>query len=147
MPGIFTREQRNEFKNITKKDKHHPFYQLPGFRTWTLEAYYGNNLVHMYDTAEPDNYTKYLKFIIGLRQKGYDLTYADMDFFKQSPFFDESYISWVKRHHIIKAASLCKYDEKYLNNLKNASDEEKEMFGWHMGFNRSEIDRIIAKFC
>ena len=67
--------------------------------------------------------------------------------FKQSPFFDESYISWVERHHIIKAASLCKYDEKYLNNLKNASDEEKEMFGWHMGFKRSEIDRIIAKFC
>ena len=147
MPGLFTKEQRNSFTKITGKDKHHPFYQLPGFRVWTLEAYDGGTLVHMYDTGEPDNYTKYLKFIIGLRKKGYDLTYDDMDFFKKSPFYDESYLSWVKRHHVITASALCNYDEAYLNDLKNKSREEKEMFGWHMGFKESELNQIISKFC
>lgn len=147
MPGLFTREQRDSFSKITDKKKWHPFYQLPGFRVWTLEAYDGNDLVHMYDTGESDNYTKYLKFIIGLRKKGYDLTYDDMDFFKKSPFYDESYLSWVQRHHVITAASLCNYNEAYLNDLKNKSREEKEMFGWHMGFKESELNKIIAKFC
>ena len=100
----------------------------------------------MYDKGESDNYTKYLKFIIGLRKKGYDLTYGDMDFFKKSPFYDESYLSWVQRHHVITAASLCNYNEAYLNDLKNKSREEKEMFGWHMGFKESELNKIIAKF-
>ena len=86
MPGLFSREQRDNFTKITDKKKWHPFYQLPGFRVWTLEAYDVNDLVHMYDTGEPDNYTKYLKFLIGLRKKEYDLTYEDMDYFKKSPF-------------------------------------------------------------
>ena len=146
MPGLFTRDQRKSFSKITKKDKHYPWYQLPGFRVWTLEAYDGGTLVHRYDKGESDNYTKYLKFIIGLRKKGYDLTYGDMDFFKKSPFYDESYLSWVQRHHVIAAASLCNYNETYLNDLKNKSREEKEMFGWHMGFKESELNKIIAKF-
>lgn len=146
MPGLFTREQRDSFTKITDKKKWHPWYQPRGLRTWTLEAYDGGTLVHMYDTGEPDNYTKYLKFIIGLRKKGYDLTYDDMDFFKKSPFYDESYLSWVQRHHVIAASALCNYDEAYLNDLKNKSREEKEMFGWNMGFKESELNQIIDKF-
>ena len=147
MPGLFTKQQRDSFTRITDKAKHHPWHQIiPGTRTWTLEAYDGNTLVHMYDTSESDNYTKYLKFIIGLRRKGYDLTYNDMDFFKESPFYDESYLSWVQRHHIIEAAALCNYDGLYLMDLRNKSDEVKEMFGWHMGFKESELNKIIAKF-
>ena len=69
-----------------------------------------------------------------------------MDFFKESPFYDESYLSWVQRHHIIEAAALCNYDESYLMDLRNKSDEVKEMFGWHMGFKESELNKIIAKF-
>ena len=146
MPGLFTKDQRENFTKITDKKKWHPWYQLPGFRVWTLEAYEGNDLVHMYDTGESDNYTKYLKFLIGLRKKEYDLTYEDMDYFKESPFYDESYLSWVQRHHVITASALCNYNEAYLNDLKNKSSEEKEMFGWHMGFKESELSQIIEKF-
>ena len=85
-------------------------------------------------------------YLIGLRKKGYDLTYEDMDYFKESPFYDESYLSWVQRHHVITASALCNYDEAYLNDLKNKSSEEKEMFGWHMGFKESELNQIIEKF-
>ena len=39
MPGLFTDNKEISFTKITGKDKHHAFYQLPGFRVWTLEAY------------------------------------------------------------------------------------------------------------
>ena len=146
MPGLFTREQRNSFSKITKKDKHYPWYQLPGFRVWTLEAYDGGTLVHMYDTGESDNYTKYLKFLIGLRNKGYDVRDVDMKFYKSEPFIVKRFESFVSRNDLIQAASLCNYDEVYLMSLKNKSEDEKELFAWHMGLTMDELHKIMTKF-
>ena len=145
MPGLFTKHQREK---LIKIDDHGRDYTgfMKGFRKWWLEAIKDGSVVHRIDESEKDNYTKYLKFLIGLRHKGYDIRDEDMVFYKSKPFFEKSFECFVTRNDLVRVAALCEYNESYLTSLKNKSDEEKELFAWHMGLNMDELNQVIYKF-
>lgn len=145
MSGLFTQQQRIQFTKIDDHDKNYTGFMI-GFRTWWLEAKKNGVVVHRIDQSEPDNYTKYLKFLIGLRNKGYDVRDEDMVYYKSSPFILSSFESFVSRNDLIKAAALCNYNEQYLVDLKHTSYGDKEMFAWHMGLSMDELNKIMTKF-
>lgn len=146
MPGLFNKEQRNSFTKIDDHDRDNDGSWIPYGKTWWLEGKHEGNVIHRIEQKEPDNYTKYLKFLIGLRNKNYDVRDEDMIFYKSDPFIIKSFESWVTKKDLIKASKLCDYDENYLNNLKNQTEEEKEMFAWHMGLSMDELKKIMEKF-
>tara|TARA_B110000208_G_scaffold162308_1_gene198517 strand:+ start:1155 stop:1610 length:456 start_codon:yes stop_codon:yes gene_type:complete len=150
MHGLYTKEQRRKMTKINGKDKGYTctmgILDMDGFRTWWLEAKYNNIVIHRFDKSQSDNYTKYLKFLIGLRKKNYDLSYDDMTFYKSDGFIKEKYKKYVTRDDLINAAALVNYNEEYLVNLKNQLEEEKEMFCWHMGIDMDELGKIMVKF-
>ena len=145
MQGLFSKQQKEQF---TKIDGHARDYSgwMIGFRTWWLEAKKNGAVIHRIDESEKDNYTKYLKFLIGLRNKGYDVRDVDMQFYKSEPFIVKSFETFVSRGDLVQAASLCNYNEQYLMNLKNKSYDDKELFAWHMGLNMDELIQIMRKF-
>ena len=145
MSGLFTKQQREQFTEI---DGHARDYEgwMIGFRTWWLTAHKDGKVVHRIDQSEKDNYTKYLKFLIGLRNKGYDVREEDMVFYKSEPFIVKSFESFVTKNNLIESSKLCNYNEQYLMDLKNKSQDEKEMFAWHMGLNMNELNQIMRKF-
>ena len=145
MNGLFSRQQREQF---TKIDGHARDYEgwMIGFRTWWLTAHKDGQVVHRIDQSEKDNYTKYLKFLIGLRNKGYDVRDEDMVFYKSEPFIVKSFESFVTKNNLIESSKLCNYNEQYLMDLKNKTLDEKEMFAWHMGLNMNELNQIMRKF-
>lgn len=69
-----------------------------------------------------------------------------MIYYKSGGLIKEEYQNRVTRNHLINAAALVNYNEKYLINLNNESPEEKEMFCWHMGISIDELGRIMEKF-
>ena len=145
MPGLFSKEQRKGFTKIDGHDRGYSGWVI-GFRTWWLEAKKDGDVIHRIDQSEKDNYTKYLKFLIGLRNKGYDVREEDADYYKSDPFIVKSLESLVTKNDLIESSKLCNYDESYLTNLKNKSDDEKELFAWHMGLNMDELNQVIYKF-
>ena len=145
MYGLFSRQQREQFIKIDGHARDYTGFFI-GFRTWWLEAKKNGAVIHRIDESEKDNYTKYLKFLIGLRNKGYDVRDVDMEFYKSEPFIVKRFESFVTRNDLIQAASLCNYDEGYLMSLKNKSEDEKELFAWHMGLTMNELYKIMTKF-
>ena len=145
MQGLFTKQYREQ---LSKIDGHARDYEgwMIGFRTWWLTAHKYGKVVHRIDESEKDNYTKYLKFLIGLRNKGYDVREEDMVFYKSEPFIVKSFESFVTKNDLIESSKLCNYNEQYLMDLKNKTQDEKELFAWHMGLNMNELNQIMRKF-
>jgi len=149
MPGLYTVEERKEMIKINGRNRNYSCFlgfDIDGNRTWWLEAKYNNVVIHRFDEKQKDNYTKYLKFLIGLRKKKYDVSEDDMMFYKSEPFIKEKYKRYVSRNDLIKVASLVNYNEDYLISLKDKDEAEKEMFCWHMGISINELAKIMEKF-
>ena len=149
MPGSYTREERSGMTKINGRERGYNCFlglDIEGNRTWWLEAKFNNVVIHRFDEKQRDNYTKYLKFLIGLRKKNYDISEDDMIFYKSEPFIKEKYKNYVSRNDLINAASLVNYDEDYLVSLKDKDEAEKEMFCWHMGISINELGKIMEKF-
>lgn len=120
---------------------------LIGFRRWELRAYdEEGSLIHEITQWEDNNYLKYIKFLKGLREKGYDLKEEDRRYLKTEPFLLKSFIPQIQRHHVIQLAELVGYNEDFLNNIKNETDEIKYKFAYDIGLEKDEIDYAINNF-
>ena len=146
-PKRFTREERNNMTMINDRDRGYTCWlniDVTGNRTWWLEGKH-NSFSYKFSEKQPDNYTKFIKFLIGLRENNYDASEDDWDYYKKYPYILASVESWVTRNHLIAAAALCNYDENFLVNIRNKPEEEVEMFRWHMGLKKSELNYILDR--
>ena len=66
-----------------------------------------------------------------------------MVFYKSEPFIVKSFESFVTKNDLIESSKLCNYNEQYLMDLKNKSQDEKELFAWHMGLNMDELNQLF----
>jgi hypothetical protein len=118
-----------------------------GFRRWELRAYdENNNMVCEITEWENNNYLKYVKFLIKLRQAGYDVTEAQRRELKSEPFLLKEYIPQVRKEHLIEIANLCSYTESYINLLPTLDFITKQKFAYDVGLEIEELEMVIKHF-
>ena len=117
---------------------------IPGLRTWILKAFDEHeNLICLVSKWEENNYYKYVRFIVTLKQLGYILTEQQRKQLKTPPFIDESYIPHIQKYHVEYLANMTGYSNDFLNNIKSKSKEEQYKFGYDIGLEPHEMDRVL----
>jgi len=124
--------------------EHYSSGWIPGLKTWTLKAFdEHNNLICETSKWEDNNYYKYVRFIVTLRDHGYSLNEQQRKQLKTPPFIDEGYIPYIQRHHVEYLANMTGYSNDFLNNIKSKSKEEQHTFGYAIGLEPYEMDRAL----
>lgn len=117
------------------------------FKTWTLQAFdkSGKLICEIYE-KEPDNYTKYVKFLRKIKECGYTIPDDKIKELRSEPFISSSFFTYVSANDIFRVSEICGYSKDYVLSIDSKSQEEKEKYGYDLGFLPNEIDEVIQTF-
>lgn len=119
---------------------------LIGGRTWTLQAFdSSNNLICEVSQKESNNFIKYVKFIKKVSEYGFELSREQINKIRSDGFFDERFISFITKEHILEVASIQGYSNEFVSELSNKPKEQVEKFGLDLGLFPDEIYTVIGK--
>ena len=120
----------DDLKEVSRIEFVHDGYPM-GFRNWTLTGFdEDNKIICSVDKTDNNNYLKYIRFIIALKEKGYKLRECDRLQLKsgEKSFLMKKFISKATKKDVYKIGKIAGFSEEYINNIQNASNEEKFYF-------------------
>ena len=142
-----------QYDNIAKK--------AIGWRTWTLDGYYnGSHLVHVWE-SETDNGTKYIKFLNQLYENNLKTTNNLISTVRNHPdgFIKESlednlsdsqkkhyFLEYCKMAYLYIEGQKFHFTEQNLIDMKNMSNEIKELFCLRVGITLSYLNNKLNLF-
>jgi len=122
--------------------------EIPYTRIWTLRGYDDkDDLIYEYSKNQRHNYLKYVKFIIGLKQKGYKLRKRDRIKLKNeaNEFLIESFLPRASMSDLYEIAEITGFNKKDVDNIKNESIEKQEYFAEINGLEIEQLRKIIDR--
>jgi hypothetical protein len=132
-----------------------------GWKTWTLDAYYnGSCLVHVWE-SESDNGTKYIKFLNQIYEKNFKTTHNLIYTVRNHPdgFIKESlednlsnsqkkyyFLEYCKMAYLYVEGKKLNFTEQNLIDIKNMSNEVKELFCLRVGITLEYLNKKLNLF-
>ena len=113
-----------------------------GFRNWTLTGFdENNNIICSVDKSDNNNYLKYVRFIIALKEKGYKLRECDRLQLKsgEKSFLMKKFLSKATKKDFYKIGKIVGFTPQYIDDINNKSDEEKLYFAEIVGLEPYEF--------
>lgn len=134
----------NNLTEVSEIDFYHNGWP-PGFRTWTLKAFYNNKEICCVNNSESNNYLKYVKFIQELKKKEFKLRECDRVRLKsgEKGFMNSTFLKFANRGHLCEIASYAGYSKDDLDNMKNRNNDYQNEFAENTGLERNEFEKIL----
>lgn len=134
-----------DLKDVSRIEFVHDGFPM-GFRNWTLTGFDENNkIICSVDKTDNNNYLKYIRFIVALKEKGYKLRECDRLQLKsgEKSFLMKKFISKATKKDFYKIGKIIGFSQEYIDDIKNKSDAEKLYFIEMVGLEPNEF----IQFC
>lgn len=135
-------------KEVSRIEFVHDGFMI-GFRNWTLTAFdENNNIICSVDKTDNNNYLKYVRFIVALKEKGYKLRECDRLQLKsgEKSFLMKKFISSASKKDFYKIGKIAGFPQEYIDDIKNKTDDEKLYFTEMIGLEPYEFLQYCNNF-